>query len=79
MKALQLQKNKIYTDITDKKTPLKFTGKLSGLKNHGFNVYGFYVKFEPIKTEINKNWFDPKVRIKFFEEEIGNSTIIKFN
>lgn len=77
MKTDELIKGEIYFDITDKKTPLLFTGKIEKNVNHGWNTYGDYIHFEPVRTEINKNYYLPKVVVLFFSEEIGNTLIYK--
>lgn len=56
MKISELIKDKIYFDITDKKIPLRFTGKTT--ERNQFNSYSIIAYFTPVKTEINKNWYN---------------------
>jgi len=74
MKFSELQKNAIYLDVTDKKVPLQFTGKVDKNVNIGFNSYVNIVYFTPIKTNENKGFFDclPNVITKNFDAENNN-------
>lgn len=69
MKATDLKKGKTYTNTLDVKVPLMFTGKI--VKQFD----SILVYFNPIKTEENKNWFNPKVITKRFDFEFGNQYI----
>jgi hypothetical protein len=79
MKASELIQGEIYTDLTYREIPLMFNGIISNIENHGWNTYGYYAEFTPVKTERNKNWFDIGIQTKFFHEESGNTTITKTN
>jgi len=77
MQSNQLISGQTYIDITDKKIPLLFTGRIEKHVNHGYNVYGDYVFFETVRTEENKNYNFPEGYCIFFEETNGNQRIIK--
>lgn len=69
MKATELKKGQIYTDIVDVKVPLMFTGK----KTKQFDSYICY--FTPVKTEENKNWFSSTQITIRFDIENGSTRI----
>jgi hypothetical protein len=75
MKFSELQKNAIYLDVTDKKVPLQFTGKVEKNVNVGFNSFVNIVYFKPLKTNENKGFFDnlPAEITKNFDAENDNN------
>jgi len=56
MEISELIKDQIYFDITDKKIPLRFTGKTE--ERNQYNSYCVIAYFKPVKTQINKNWYN---------------------
>ena len=69
MKAENLKKGNVYTNVIDVKIPLMFTGKT---KKYSDCIIAY---FQPIKTDENKNWFCSKIITKRFDLEFGNSYI----
>jgi hypothetical protein len=76
MKATELVKGKVYTNLLDREIPLMFTGKLKKANEYGYDF--IFAKFIPVKTEKNKNWFnDKKKYTERFCVENGNEYIKK--
>jgi len=74
MKAQELEKYRIYTDVLDKKTPLMFLSKKE--TSHCGESY-FECKFKPVKTTRNKNWYNStKIVIKYICADFGTDYIL---